>query len=79
MRAHRAPHIHLPVGTAVTSPYKGRERRMATIEATLGQHLTDCLKQNERVDKRLWRVEWLIITSAAAMIALLCKLAFLSP
>jgi len=54
------------------------ERRMATIEASLSQHLTDCAETSKQVEKRLWRVEWLIITSAAAMIGLLCKLAFFS-
>lgn len=54
------------------------ERRLTTIEAGLNQHLTDCMNQNKQVEKRLWRVEWLIITSAAAMIGLLCKLAFFS-
>ena len=53
-----------------------RERRLGAIETALNTHLTDCMKQGERVEKRLWRVEWLIITSAAAMIGLLCKLAF---
>lgn len=54
------------------------ERRLSAIEAGLTTHLTDCANQNKLVEKRLWRVEWLIITSAAAMIALLCKLAFFS-
>ena len=52
------------------------DRRLASLEAGLSQHLTDCMNQNKQVENRLWRVEWLIITSAAAMIALLCKLAF---
>lgn len=54
------------------------ERRLTSLEAGLNQHLTDCMNQNKQVEKRLWRVEWLIITSAAAMIGLLCKLAFFS-
>lgn len=62
----------------MTAKYRGSERRFASIEATLNTHLTDCMKQSEKVEKRLWRVEWLIITSAAAMIGLLCKLAFFS-
>lgn len=52
------------------------DRRLTALEAGLNQHLTDCMNQNKQVENRLWRVEWLIITSAAAMIGLLCKLAF---
>ena len=54
------------------------ERRLASLEAGLNTHLADCMNQNKLVEKRLWRVEWLIIASASAMIGLLCKLAFFS-
>lgn len=52
------------------------ERRLTTIEAGLNQHLTDCMNQNKQVENRLWRVEWLIIVSAAAIMGMLVKLAF---
>ena len=62
--------------------YAGPDRRlgvrMVAVETSLDQHLVKCEEQGARVEKRLWRVEWLIITSAAAMIGLLCKLAFFS-
>lgn len=69
----------MPVGSPMRRrPVPNVERRLSLIEIGLNTHLNECTNQNKVVEKRLWRVEWLIIASASAMIGLLCKLAFFS-